>query len=106
MDGKSWMAPGGDPMPWGGTSKKTLIMGGRFLREDVQSEMLGQAFNGVGILGYSNITGKYWHIWYDDMSTGVTISEGGCDEKGAVFTLFGKYDDPMTGRQKTAKRAI
>jgi hypothetical protein len=106
MAGKSWMAPGTEPMTWGGTSEKVLLMGGRFLKEEVVSEMMGEPFTGVGIFGYNNMAGKYQHIWYDSMTTGLTISEGSCDEKGKVLTFVGEYDDPMTGKPAKVKTVL
>lgn len=106
MAGKSWMSPAVEPMTWGGTSTKTMLMGGRYLREEIRSEMMGQAFTGVGILGYNNLSQKYWHIWFDSMSTGPISSEGSCDAEGKVFTLVGEYDDPMTGGRLKARTVM
>jgi hypothetical protein len=106
MSGKSWMDPAMEPMTWGGTSTNEMIMGGRFLRENVISEMMGQPFIGLGFMGYNNVTGKYWYAWVDDMSTGLFTSEGTGDEKGMVFTLIGDYDDPMTGTKQKTKTVV
>lgn len=106
MAGKSWMDPAAEPMAWDGTSKKTMLMGGRYLREEVKSQMEGDVFTGVGVLGYNNLTQKYWSIWYDSMSTGVAFSEGTCDSTGKVFKLVGDYDDPMTGGKTKARTVL
>ena len=103
MKGKSWMDPSAEPMVWGGTASRKMILGGRFLHEEVASEMMGEVFTGLGLLGYSNLTGKYCYVWLDNMSTGIMVSEGTCDEKGAVYTFVGEYDDAMTGGKQKAK---
>lgn len=106
MSGKSWMEPSTEPMTWTGTATKEMFMGGRFLREEIISELMGQPFEGLGIMGYNNVTGKYWYAWLDNMSTGLFTSVGTGDEKGKVFTLVGDYDDPMTGKKQKSKTVI
>jgi hypothetical protein len=106
MTGKSWMSEAMEPTTWTGTATAEMLMGGRFLREDVVSEMMGQPFVGMGILGYNNLTKKYWYGWIDNMSTGLFLSEGTSDDKGKVFTFVGDYDDPMTGMKQKSKTVI
>lgn len=106
VDGKSWTEWSPEPMAWTGTATKSMIMGGRFLREEIESEMMGKSFNGLGFMGYDNLTGKYWYFWLDDMSTGAMTSEGECDKSGATFTVIGDYLDPMTGQSQKAKTVI
>jgi hypothetical protein len=106
MSGKSWMSEAMEPVIWSGTATKEMFMGGRFLREDVISEMMGQPFEGVGVMGYNNVTKKYWYAWLDSMSTGLFLSEGTSDDKGKVFTLVGDYDDPMTGMKQKSKTVL
>lgn len=106
MAGKSWMTPAMEPALWDGVSKKKMILGGRFLHEEISSEMMGQPFTGIGIVGYDNLQGKYQWIWMDDMSTGLMISEGTCDESGKTLTLVGEYMDPMTANMQTMKTVV
>ncbi len=106
IEGKSWTELSPEPMTWTGTATKTMIMGGRFLREGIESEMMGKPFNGLGFMGYDNLAEKYWYFWLDDMSTGVMTSEGECDKSGATFTIVGDYIDPMTGQSQKAKTVI
>lgn len=106
VDGKSWTEWSPEPMTWTGTATKSMIMGGRFLREEIESEMMGRSFNGLGFMGYDNLAGKYWYFWVDDMSTGAMTSEGECDKSGATFTIVGDYLDPMTGQSQKAKTVI
>ena len=72
-----------------------MILDGRVLVEDVKSTMMGTPYSGQGLRGYDNVTGKYWGLWMDSMSTGMMVSEGTCDDKNAC-TFTGSWNDPVT----------
>ena len=55
---------------------------------------MGMPFNGRGMFGYDNVTGKYWSTWNDSMSTGLMVSEGTCDAKQSC-TFAGSWTDPV-----------
>jgi len=59
-----------------GTATRSMTLDGRVLVEDVSSSMMGSPFTGHGMMGYDNVTGKYWSTWNDSMSTGLMVSEG------------------------------
>jgi hypothetical protein len=91
---------------WGesnGTAEFTWIMDGRFLVQKVQADMDGQPFEGMGVMGFDNVTGKHYSAWWDSMGTGMMSSTGTCDASGKVVTYYGEYADPMTGQQKKSK---
>ena len=91
---KSWHEPGGPPMEETGTATRTMGLDGRVLMEDITASMMGMPFTGHGMMGYDNVSGKYWSTWTDSMSTGVMVSEGTCDaEKACSFT--GSWNDPI-----------
>ena len=95
---KAWHAPGQEPTMDKGTAKRSMVLGGRVMVEDVQANMMGMPFNGHGMTGYDNTTGKYWSTWNDSMSTGITVSQGECDA-AAACTFTGTWNDPV---KKTA----
>jgi hypothetical protein len=92
---RSWEAPGAPPTVETGTATRTMILGGRVLAEEAHSQMHGQPFTGHGMQGYDNVSGKSWSTWNDSMSTGLMVSEGTCDDKGAC-TFNGSWNDPVT----------
>jgi hypothetical protein len=92
---KSWHEPGGPAMEETGTATRKMILDGRVLAEDVTSTMMGSTFTGHGLKGYDNVTGTYWSIWLDSMSTGIMVSKGTCDAQN-VCTFTGSWDDPVT----------
>jgi hypothetical protein len=106
MTGKSWMTPGVAATMWDGVSEKKMLLGDRYLQETVHSQMMGMPFNGIGVLGYDNVQGKYLWSWIDDMGTGMMLSEGSCDKSGKVLTMVGEYLDPTMEANQTVRTVI
>ena len=92
---KGWHERGAPPTEDAGTATRTMALDGRVLIEEVSSSMMGMPYTGQGMTGYDNVTGKYWSIWADSMSTGAMVSEGECDAK-QTCKFIGTYSDPIT----------
>lgn len=101
-----WMAPGTEAMTSKGTSSAKMIYDGRYVKETVQADMGGHAFEGESIVGYDNLKNKYVSIWLDNASTGIMYSEGDWDEKSQSVVMFGTAIDPMTGKEFNGKSVI
>lgn len=101
-----WMKPGDEPMKSKGTSQREMTMGGRILVDSFKGTMMGQPFTGHGMIGYDNVLGKYWSTWNDDMSTGIMLSWGECDEKTHSCTFTGDMVDPMTKQKMTVRQVV
>ena len=99
---KSWHAPGQPPTEETGTATRSMALDGRVLVEDFKGSMMGMPFTGHGMRGYDNVTGKYWSTWNDSMSTGLMVSEGTCDDKGACI-FKGSWNDPIKKAAVTAR---
>lgn len=95
VNSKMWMAPGAPPMETQGTSTKTMILGGRFLQEELETEMMGMPMKGLGITGYNNTTGMWEFTWMDNMGT--MMMSGAGKKDGDTITMESNYTDPMTG---------
>ena len=91
---KSWNEPGGPAMEEAGTATRKMMLDGRVIAEDVNSTMMGTPFTGHGLMGFDNVTGKYWSTWTDSMSTGIMVNEGSCDAK-KTCTFTGSWNDPI-----------
>lgn len=103
--GKFWMDATQPPTLSSGTAERTLMLGGRVIGEKVASPgIMGQPFEGYGVTGYDNVAQEFWGTWSDTMGTGVMVSKGKCDAKGAC-TYTGEYVDPITGKKKTSRMA-
>ena len=96
------MAPGAPPTSDSGTAKRSMILGGRVMVEDLEATMQGQPFTGHGMTGYDNVTGKYWSSWNDSMSTGMMVSEGTCDDQGAC-SFTGSWHDPVSKQEVSSR---
>ena len=90
-----WNDPGQPPAEDKGTATRTMKLGGRVSDEEVSAAMMGAPFSGHGMMGYDNVTGKYWSTWNDSMSTGLFVSEGTCDASGKTCTFTGTSNDPV-----------
>lgn len=103
--GTFWMAPGAPPETSTGRAEREMTLGGRVLAERVESELMGQRFEGLGLSGFDRVSGRYWGTWNDNMGTGLMIAEGTCAEDGSCeFT--GTWNDPMLGGPKTVRMTM
>jgi len=93
-----WTAPGAEPQESQGTSTCELILGGRYLRETVSSQMMEDVFEGIGFMGYDNLKKTYVSTWVDNMGTGIMVSEGSWDAGANTLTWVGEYVDAMSGK--------
>jgi len=96
----SYETPGQPPQVSKGTSRYEMALGDRFIIEHHKGTMPGMGdFEGLGILGYNNMTQEYEHVWLDSMGTGMMMSHGKKDADGAI-TFKGLMDDGMGGKME------
>lgn len=88
---KEWMEPGKPPSESTGSADMKMLLDGRFLYQEYNSQMMGQPFSGVGIDGYDNITKKYVTAWIDTMGTGIFFMEGTASPDGKTSTTDGPF---------------
>lgn len=101
---KEWMEPGKPPTESTGTAEMKMLLDGRFLYQEYNSQMMGQPFSGIGIDAYDNMTKKYVNAWIDSMGTGIFIMEGTASTDGKTITLKGSHPEPGGG--KMTHRAV
>ncbi len=99
--GMMWMAPGAPPMETAGKSRLWTVMDGRYMMQEFTGTFMGMPFQGMGVSGFNNITGRYETSWWDSMGTMIMHLEGSADEHGTV-TETGQFTDPF-GRTKYMK---
>ena len=95
---KEWMEPGKPPTESTGSADMKMLLDGRFLYQEYNSQMMGQAFSGVGINAYDNLRKKYVTAWIDTMGTGIFQMEGTASSYGKTITLKGRHDEPGGGQ--------
>jgi hypothetical protein len=101
---KEWMEPGKPPTESTGTAEMKMLLDGRFLYQEYNSQMMGQPFSGIGIDAYDNMTKKYVTAWMDSMGTGIFLMEGTASADGKTITLKGSHPEPGGG--KMTHRAV
>lgn len=102
---KMWMTRGAEVQESKGTAKSEMTFGGRWLQSEDHFEMMGQPFNGHGILGYDNITKKFSMFWASDMGCEPTYCLGDLSADGKTITFTGTAHEPWDGSAKTVKYA-
>jgi hypothetical protein len=103
---KMWMSPGGQPMESKGTSVAEMVMGGRYLQDEVAGDVMGMPFKGMGLTGYDNLAGEYTFAWIDNMSTSIMRGAGSCSSDGKVITLEGTILAPGVPEPKPFKQVV
>lgn len=97
---KEWMEPGKPPTESTGTAEMKMLLDGRFLYQEYNSQMMGQPFSGIGVDGYDNMTKKYVTAWIDTMGTGIFFMDGTASADGKTITLKGQHPEPGGGQMK------
>lgn len=103
---KMYMDPSAPPTESTAAASRKMILGGRYLEETVHGTMMGEPFEGRGVTGYDNVTGKWWGTWIDNMSTGLMTSHGEWDDEAGVGTFWGASTDPMTGEPQESRTVV
>lgn len=94
------MAPDAEPDVSKGSTKNSLVLGGRFLLMDFKGNinMMGEQMDltGLGMMGFDKAKNNYVMTWADTLSTSLIIQTGapGSDEKrietsGMVASVMG-----------------
>ncbi len=87
------------------TADCRLILGGRFLQWDQQSDASGFKFAAMNILGFDRRIGKYTIYGIDELGTYGVTGEGDYDAAKKILTISGITLDPSgkSGKQQEYK---
>lgn len=102
-----WDAPGAVPQISAARAERKSGLGGRVLLDHWNGSVMGMPFEGLGMTGYDNTSGKWWSTWSDNFSTGLMTSVGTCDvdpKRGCSFVATAT--DPMTGKAKVGRQTL
>jgi len=99
VSSKMWMEPGAEPTVSESTAAAEMILGGRYLKEEMSGTSMGMPFEGLGITGYDNTTGVVTSVWFDTMGTATAILTGPYAKPGDPLELTGTMVDPMSGTE-------
>ncbi|MEO1007873.1 MAG: DUF1579 family protein [Planctomycetota bacterium] len=95
------LMPGGEAWTSAGTANFSMIMGGRFLKQDYRGDFMGMEMQGMGLQGYNKVNQRWESLWTDNMTTALHYSTGETTDKGWAY--HGTETDPMTGETLKVK---
>lgn len=91
------MSPDSPSESMKGSAINTLILGGRFLKQEIRGEAGDHPpFEGVGFIGYDNLRREYQSVWFDNMASGIMMGTGGFDAATQTLTDQGEFSCPLT----------
>jgi len=85
------------------TATITSLMEGRYIQEVDSGNWGGMPYNGMGLYGYDNVSGKYVSSLIDNLGTGMMTCVGTADASGKVIDWVGTFNDPSTGKVATIR---
>jgi len=90
-----WMGgPGSPPMKMTGSAEFEMILGGRYLEQELEGKMMGQDWGAVGLMGYDNFEKRFVSTWADAAGTGITIFHGHSNRDGKTVRFYGAMNEP------------
>jgi len=98
---KTIIKAGIPPVESAGTSEFKLLMDGRFVIENNNSTGAPGPSQGMGIVGFNNVTQKYERVWFDTKSTAMMKSEGLFIKDRDEIRWVDQWCDPVLGMQTT-----
>lgn len=81
---KMRMAPDAEWMEIEGTSEAREILGGRYVLEEIDMNVMGMPTQGIQILGYDKMADEYTALWMDTFSTWWIQSSGNREDDGKI----------------------
>lgn len=100
---KIFGAPGTEPAVAKATSTYEVIMGGRFMTQRIEGEVMGSPFVGMGVSGFDKTSGKHTTYWFDNTGTQSVYSEGECSDHCMKEWYQTSITDAMTGQESKVK---
>ncbi len=88
---KEWMDPQKPPVESAGSAEVKMLLGGRFLQQEITGSMHGKPHTGIWTIGYDNLLKRYISTWIDTMSTQIFIMDGTASADGKTITLNGQH---------------
>lgn len=101
---KEWMDPQKPAVESTGSADIKLLLGGRFLQQEITGSMHGKPYSGIWTVAYDNLLKQYVSTWIDTMSTQIFIMNGTANADGKTITLTGQHAE--VGGRYMAHRAI
>ena len=95
---RTWVDPAKPPIESSATSVSVWVLDKRYIQMMLAGKLDGEAFSGIGYIGFDNVTKLYEATWMDTGSTGMTWYKGGFDASGKSATMKASVPDTLTGK--------
>lgn len=92
---KMWESKDAKPEESKGTATMKMIMGGRYLQQEIKGTAMGQPFEGMGFTGYDNLKKRTNSTWMDNMGTAIMSGNGEVNVEKKTITESGEFTCPM-----------
>jgi hypothetical protein len=102
----SYMSQDGEPMKSTATMTNKMIMNGLYQMSDYSGNMMGQPFQGHGILAYDNAKKEFVNTWIDNMGSGIVVMRGTLDTTNNTLAIKGTQTDPVTGKDAMIREEV
>lgn len=80
-----------------GTSTFAVLFDGRYVEQQMTATVLGEPYEGRGVLGFDKRLNRYVSSWIDNRQTSITHAEGTHDDAGAIHLNASHHVDPLVG---------
>ena len=88
----------GDTAPSSGTSKFSVVLGGKFLLEESSDTVFGRPVEGMRIYGYNDATKQYEMVRMYTLSTAITLLKGISNDGGNTIDYTGETQTSGGGK--------
>jgi len=96
---KYWFTPDQPPHESVSRCTRSMMFGGRFLKQEFDGTFMGKPFQGLGITGYNNTCAQFENVWLDNNGTVINMSKGAmASEPIKTVTMTSSYMDPVSGK--------
>jgi hypothetical protein len=93
-----WMDPAAPPMTATHKATFTEALDGKWIRQDMVGEFMGQRYTGLGYMGYDTVAKEYVATWMDNISTAAMVMKGKSSDGGMTITYHSRMEKcVMTG---------
>lgn len=90
-----WMAPAQPAVSADFQQTSKMILGGRFLQTNTDSDFMGHKFASIGLMGFDRRHNVFTTYGCDTWGTYCVSASGPME--GNVITMYGEDDDPVLG---------
>ena len=97
---KEWVDPQNPPVESTGSVDIKMLLGGRFMQQEITGTMHGKPHTGIWTIGYDNLLKHYVSSWIDSMSTQIFMMDGTASADGKTITFTGQHAEVGGGHMK------